>query len=241
MDHLLELGSAMASYAELVNHAEGTEPVPACPDWTARELTVHLGTVHRWAAAIVLSGQRLDDPTPIVTDPLADWYAGTATALLGALQAVSVDEVVPNFSRMDERAGFWSRRQMHETTVHAVDVAQAIGVDEAEWIVASSVAADGIDEVLHVWFPRLTAQGARPDVRSRIRLVATDTDQSWIIGPGSGEAGTPLQQHPSRDADAVVSGTATDLYLGLWRRVPWSRLEFEGDDGRALFDGPTTP
>jgi uncharacterized protein (TIGR03083 family) len=241
MDHMLELGSAMSRFAELIGKAMGDEPVPACPEWTVRDLTTHLGTVHRWAAATVLSSQRLQDPAPLVTEPIVEWYAGTATALLGALQAVSPDEPTPNFSYVNETAAFWSRRQMHETTVHAIDASQALGLDENDWAVASSVAADGIDEVLQVFFPRMTARKQRPDVRSRIRLVATDTQQTWLVAPGAGDLGPPLQLHPSLEADGSVSGTAADLYLGLWKRLGPERLDFQGVDGRILFDGPTTP
>lgn len=241
MDHMLELGSAMSRFAELVGKATGDELVPACPEWSVRDLTTHLGAVHRWAAATVLCGQRLQEPEPLVTEPVVEWYAGIASALLGALQAVSPDEPVPNFSYVDERAAFWTRRQMHETTVHAVDLAQALGVDESYWGVAPSVAADGVDEVLQVFFPRMTARRQRPDVRSRIRLVATDIQQSWLVAPGNGELGPPLQVHPSLDADGSVSGAAVDLYLGLWKRVGPERLDFEGVDGRIMFDGPTTP
>lgn len=241
MDHMLELGSAMSRFADLAGHARGDEPVPACPDWTSRDLAVHLGTMHRWAASIVLSGQRLDEPAPLVTEPIVEWYAGTATSLLGALQAVDPSEPVPNFSHINEVAGFWPRRQMHETTVHAVDAAQALGLGDEEWMISPSVASDGIDEVLQVYFPRMTARRQRPDVRSRIRLVATDAQQSWIIAPGAGELGPPIQLHPSLDVDGTVTGSAADLYLGLWKRTGPERLEFEGVDGRIMFDGPTTP
>lgn len=241
MDHTLELGPAVARFAELVGKATGDEPVPACPGWTVRDLTIHIGSIHRWAAAIVLSGQRLDVPMALVEEPLVEWYAGTATALLAALQAVHPDEPVPNFSRIDERAAFWPRRQLHETTVHAVDAAQALGLDEADWTVAPAIAADGVDEVLQVMFPRMTARGRRPDVRSPIRLVATDLGQSWVVAPGSGDLGPPLQLHHSHDTDVAVSGTAADLYLGLWHRVPLERLSFEGAEGRTMFDSTTVP
>ena len=33
-----------------------TDPVPTCPLWTVRDLVVHLGGVHRWAADIVARG-----------------------------------------------------------------------------------------------------------------------------------------------------------------------------------------
>jgi len=241
MDHLLELGSAMSRFAELTGKATGDEEVPGCPGWNVRDLATHLGTIHRWAGAIVLSGQRVKLPQAEVTEPLVDWYAGTASALLAALQAVSPDEPVPNFTHLNERAGFFTRRQMHEATVHVVDVAQALGLEESEWQVAPEIAADGVDEVLQVFFPRMTAQGRRPDVRCRIRLVATDTGHEWVIAPGSGDLTPPLQLHPSYHSDASVHGTAADLYLALWHRVSRFRLEFEGTDASALFDGPTTP
>lgn len=231
----------MSRFAELTGKATGDEEVPGCPGWNLRDLTVHLGTVHRWAAAIVLSGQRVSAPRPMVGEPIIDWYADTASALLAALQAVSPDEPVPNFSHMDEQARFYHRRQMHEATVHVVDAAQALGLEESEWQVPSAIAADGIDEVIQVHMPRMTARGRRPDVRSRIRLTASDTGQEWVIAPGSGDLSPPFQLHPSYDADATVRGTAADLYLSLWQRVSRFRLEFEGADGSALFDGPTTP
>lgn len=240
LDHLELLQDAVARFASLVCDAQGDEPVAACRPWLARDLVVHLGTVHRWAAAIVLSGQRLPDPEPLVTAPMADWYAGTATALVSALHAVDPAEVVPNFARVDETAGFWRRRQLHEVTVHALDLEQAVHPGASAPTVPPAVAADGVDEVLRVFFPRLTARGRRPDVRSRVRLEAVDVDRSWIVSPGEGDS-APEILPATADADAVVSGSASDLYLALWHRVDVDRLALDGADGRALLAGPTTP
>ncbi len=41
-------------------------------------------------------------------------------------------------------------------------------------------------------------------------------------------SGLPLQLHPSLDADGSVSGTAVELYLGLWKRLGPERLDFSG-------------
>ena len=147
------------------------------------DLTTHLGVDPPLGRRDGAQRPAPQGAAPLVTEPIVEWYAGTATALLSALQAVSPDEPVPNFSYVDEQAAFWSRRQMHETTVHAIDAAQALGVDEDDWGVASSIAADGIDEVLQVFFPRMTARKQRPDVRSRIRLVATDIAAVLARGP----------------------------------------------------------
>lgn len=240
LDHLGRLDEATSRFASLVREAAGDELVPACEPWRVRDLVEHLGTVHRWAASIVLSGQRLAEPEPLVVGDLPDWYAGTATALLAALRAVDPGEPVPNFSRVHETAGFWPRRQLHEVTVHVVDLLQALGRDESRWAVPAELAADGVDEVLHVFFPRMTARGSRPDVRARIRLVAGDLDRSWVVAPAEGDA-PPALLDPSVEVDAVVSGTASDLYLALWHRVPLQRLRYAGDEGVALLEGPTTP
>lgn len=159
MEHLPYLGNAMTRMAEFLGKAEGTEEVPACPGWTVNDLAVHLGGVHRWAASIVLSGQRLREPESVVaTEPLVDWYAGTATALLAA---------------------FWPRRQMHETTIHAIDAAQAIGLGDDAFAIDDVVADDGIDEVLTVFFPRMTARRGivRNGGRSLPRIVASITSR----------------------------------------------------------------
>ena len=60
-DPLILLGREMAGFAALVGDIEGDEPVPACPGWTSADVVRHLGSIHRWAAAIVLSGQRIPD------------------------------------------------------------------------------------------------------------------------------------------------------------------------------------
>ena len=241
LDHVSHLGDAMTRMASFVGKAEGDEVVPGCPGWTVGDLTIHLGTIHRWAASIVLSGLRLSEPKVLATEPRNDWYAGTATALLAALQAVDPTEFIPNFSLMNETAAFWPRRQLHETTIHAVDASQALKLGDEAFVIDGDVADDGIDEVLSVFFPRMTARGRRPDVSARVRVTATDTGRSWIIGPSEDPAGTPILLHPTLDADAELSGTASDLYLGLWRRSPHDRLETDGDAANRMLAGPMTP
>ena len=241
MDHLSRLGNAMTRMASFVGKAEGDEVVPGCPGWTVNDLAIHLGTNHRWAASIVLSGQRLSEPKVLATESLIDWYAGTATALLAALQAVEPTEYTPNFSLMNETAAFWPRRQMHEATIHAVDASQALNPGDEAFIIDEDVSDDGIDEVLSVFFPRMTARGHRPDVSAHVRITATDTGRSWLIAPSADPDGPPILLHPSLDADAELSGKAADLYLGLWRRSPHDLLKADGAAADRILAGPLTP
>ncbi len=239
---LILLGREMAGFAESAGHAAGDEPVPACPGWTTSDLIAHVGAIHRWAAAIVLSGQRItDEPVPIVTEPLDEWYAGNATALIAALQAVDPDEPIPNFSRGDEVAAFWPRRQLHETCVHRVDLLQALGRPEHTWDVDPEVAADGISEAIRVFGRRLTERGRRPEVHAPIRLYATDLDRDWIVAPDEDDPQAPprlVLQDVEVRGEAI--GSAVDLYLALWGREPASLVTPRGA-AVEYFAGPRVP
>lgn len=240
-DPLIALGHAMARFTELTMAAEGDEPVPACTDWTVVDLVGHLGNVHRWAAATVLSGQRIASP-PVTrpTEPLEEWYAGTATALLAALQAVDGDEPTPNFAGIDEVAAFWPRRQLHETTIHAVDLAQALGRPEYGWGVAADVAADGVSEVLRVFLRRMVARGRPPVVPGPIDLVATDIERVWTVVPGENPTEPPTVVSHEVDPAGSARGTVVELYLALWNRLPAGRLQLTGA-AVPFFDGPRVP
>ncbi|MFT4231832.1 MAG: maleylpyruvate isomerase family mycothiol-dependent enzyme [Leucobacter sp.] len=233
-DRIEALEIATGGFAELLARASGDEAVPGCPGWSVRDLGLHLGTVHRWAASIVLSGRMQREPEPLVRVDLASWYPSAAGALVAALRAVDPDEPTPNFARLYETAAFWPRRQLHEVTVHAFDLAQALGLPEP--VLAPELAADGVDELLTVFFPRLVARGSAPDVRDTVRLSALDTGDAWVVGPGE----IPNLLPPETRAAASIEGSAADLYLALWGRVPADRLAVTGDAAGTLLAGPTS-
>lgn len=241
-DPLILLGREMAGVASLAGRIDGDEPVPACPGWTTADVVAHLGTMHRWSAAIVLSGQRIaEEPAARMMEPFDEWYAGTATALIAALQAVDPDEPTPNFSGIDQVAGFWPRRQLHETCVHRVDLVQALGLPEAVWDVDPQVASDGISEVVRVFGHRMTARGQRPHVHAPIRLVATDVDRSWIVAPDEEDPdGPPRLVQRDLDLAGEAVGTSVELYLALWGRVDASVVSPTGA-AAAYFAGPRVP
>lgn len=74
-----------------------------------------------------------------------------------------------------------------------------------------------------------------------MRITATDTGRSWIIAPSEDPDGTPILLHPMLDADAELSGTATNLYLGLWRRSSQDKLKPDGAAANRILAGPLTP
>ncbi len=192
--------------------ADPGAPIPACPGWTVRELVAHLGEVHVWAAAIVASGEQASTSEDPPGDDLRGWYAERAARLVDVLAATDPDRPCWNFAGVDERAGFWSRRQVHETQMHHVDLDQAAGrtpqIDPAD-------AADGVAETFEVFGPRMHARGHPADLTGPVSLVATDTGDTWTLTPEH-------DSHPrltrGDTADDRLEGRAEDLWLLLWKR-----------------------
>jgi uncharacterized protein (TIGR03083 family) len=236
LDHLARLESTLAEVGPLLAAADPDAVVPACPGWTVRELTGHLVSGHRWAAAVVLTGskQAVPDPGP---DPLGRFEA-SVEALLAALRTVDPAEPCWNFAHVDERAGFWARRRTHELVVHGVDVRQAC---ELPVTLDPELAADGIDEVFHVFLPRMLQRGAAPAVTVPVGVQATDTGDSWTLTPVAD--GPPRVERVANGAVATISGTAADLYLVVWGRVPTATIAIEGDHeaGTAFLTGALVP
>ncbi|MCU1601080.1 MAG: hypothetical protein JWO22_1789, partial [Frankiales bacterium] len=146
------------------------------------------------------AGPPASDDKP-AADPVGD-YERNATAMLDKLAALPADAPAWTFDRHDQTAGFWRRRQLHEVAVHRWDV-QPYALDR-------QVAEDGVDEVLDFFLPRQLGMGRTTVPDGTLRLISPE--RAWAFGDGR-----PVQ---------TAHGTASDLCLGLWRRVevdlgPW--------------------
>lgn len=197
-------------------------PVPACPGWDVGELLRHLGVVQRVVVGWVEAGRR-PRATPSGPDDgdVRAWFAHGWRRLQETLDAGPASTPAATWCPWDATLGFWRRRQAHEHLVHAVDVAQALGLDEPA--VPGAVALDGVDEVLRLWLGTQLGQavGGRGDV---VRLVAGD--RGWTVG-----------LHPSLvevhdrpvEPEAVVRADPAQLYRWLWGRGSDDVVEIEGD------------
>lgn len=236
---LAVLGATTRAFAARLSGATGHEPVPTCPGWRVLDLVSHLGSVHRWAAATVLCGRLVPDVDSRPDgDDLPEWYAGTATALLTALAVVDADEPCENFSGVDPRAGFWRRRQQHETAIHLLDLECALGLEPAP--VDPGLAADGVDEVLRVFGPRLAARGRPADLRAPVRLEALDVGRAWLLTPSPPGQAPQVEEPVASGTSEAVRGTATDVWHALWKR-PYGSLEVTGPNAGAYLAGSTVP
>jgi uncharacterized protein (TIGR03083 family) len=254
-----EFATAAEWFAVTVASADLRAGVPTCPGWTVYELVTHLGNIHAWAATVVETGQAApeqnDEPAARKAKAVAEWYAGKAEDLYRALRAVDPDRPCWTFvdgaaSDRDRPAGgtvrFWRRRQLHETTIHGLDLASTLRGADRERLgpgeTDAALAEDGVDEVLRVFLRRMHARGHPTTLTAPLVLLASDTGRAWTLtprpapppvgpvppqprgsvgepAPASAE-GPPLvvdRQHPAAD---LVAAPAAVLYRLLWKRIP---------------------
>ena len=208
-DWLALLRTHTGRFAAVVASADPDARVTHCPGWSVRDLVVHLGGVHQWAAHAVTAGTPDLQPTPPAPDEpdLAGWYAEQAAHLLDVLASTPPDAPAWTLDAADRTAGFWRRRQVHEVAMHTWDAEQAAGRPTAY---DPALAWDGVLEVAGVLYPRQVRLGRVDPLAAAVRLVATDVWADVTIGSG--------RELEVRDSEEVL------LRL-LWHRADTSALD----------------
>jgi len=241
--------AALASAPSLDVH------VPTCPEWTLFDLVQHLGQGRRRWAATVAAGPAAAPPAasdwqgttpdPRDREALVAWLTASTGQLVDALREAGPDRGCWTWwdtSQSPQTCGAVARHQLQEVAVHTYDAQLAVGAPQS---LSDEVALDGVEEFLSTccattsawphepaavdyhategrsWRLWLSADGARA-----ARLPEPGTTSGTMSGTVSGEA-------PDA-ADASARGTASELVLALYGRMPVDSLELDGD--RRLFD-----
>lgn len=230
--HLRHARVAGERIAEVADGADLKAPVPSCPDYDLGSLVVHTGAFCRFARSAVEQGRMPDlDFSDIGDDPLA-WHRQEHGRLVDVLEATDPGATGWSWGS-DQRPAFWFRRAAQELGVHRWDVESSAGDPQP---IDAALAADGIDELLaefgvshEGW--KATVTGAAVHYASpgaTLHLHATDVDEGgeWLVHC---HADRFEVAHEHRKGDVAARGTASDLLLFLWGRVPKDALEVFGD------------
>jgi uncharacterized protein (TIGR03083 family) len=219
--YLAALEQDAAAVIDCLRQGPLDAPVTGCPGWDLRDLVIHLGRTHRWAAAALASTEQPAYPPRPEGDRLADWFAEGAAGLQRALREADLSQPCWSFSPENRTAAFWVRRQALETAVHRWDAQHALGRADG---IDPALAADGVDEVARVFYPRQVALGRRAPLGRAVTLRPLETGEPVTVGEGE-----PV---------ASVTGPAELLLLAVWRRRSGpqllSALAIEGDREEAL-------
>jgi uncharacterized protein (TIGR03083 family) len=231
MDHLDALVDEGTRFAAAIERGAPDARVPSCPDWALRDLVHHTGGIHRWATRIVQERATgpIDESLEAVAggwpgdEDLTPWFCAGHALLVDALRSASDDDEIWAFLRGSPSGrAFWTRRQLHETTIHRVDAELVSGAVTA---VPVDHAVDGIDELLSGFLPRKSSR-LRPETIRMIAVQPTDADDAWLVTAGPDGATT---ERVRADADVVVRASASDLYLLVWNRHALDGIDVTGD------------
>jgi len=234
MDRASYLDSLRGDATDLLAAATGhlDADVPTCPGWTLERLVGHLGRVYRRVASSVLHDASRELPRPPEGPDVVDWARAGLGELLAAFEetAGAPDDATVATWAGDQPAIFWPRRMAIETAVHRWDAQAAVSDGRP---VGTDLALDGVDELLEVIVPWRGAQGLGEAAAGRtMHLHATDVagDEAgqgeWLLTIGP--EGLTVE-HAHAKGEVAVRGTASDLLLLLYNRVPAGRCEVFGD------------
>ncbi|MFF0596325.1 maleylpyruvate isomerase family mycothiol-dependent enzyme [Streptomyces antibioticus] len=211
--------------------------VPSCPEWTLFRLVEHLGGGDRFWAAVVAAGPtdapsaeaaatRATVEAPRERDALVAWLADSTRALIDALREAGPERGCWTWwgaSRTPRHSGGVARHRVQETAVHTYDAQLALGTPRP---LPKATALDGVDEFLNTCVATTSAWPHKPAV---LDFHATEGEgRTWRLtldADGARPGGAP------GTADVSVHGTASDLVLFLYNRVPETSLRIDGDRG----------
>jgi uncharacterized protein (TIGR03083 family) len=208
--------------------------VPTCPGWTVERLVGHVGRVYRRMAGWLAGEPSRDVPSPPRGDAVIDWTRAGLAELLAGLESAGGADSDPD-ARVATWAGdqppiFWPRRMAIETALHRWDAQSAHGDVRP---IGTDLALDAVDELFDVILPSRATDGLGDENEGKtMHLHATDVtggepgEGEWLVKV---EPGGFALEHGHAKGDVAVRGTASDLLLLLWNRVPADRCEVFGD------------
>jgi len=233
-DHLEPLRAESDRFAAAISGADPGARVPSCPDWDLRELVAHLGRVQRFWAGVIERGEDVEpqDPDeslrPAEGEDLVTWFRAGADDLLAAVAAAPPDRPAWTWWEAPRVAGAIARHQVQEAAVHRWDAEVASGRPGTP--LDPDAAADALDEFIHITVVEHHRWTPWPGGSGVVELAPTDVAATrWVaLGDGGPVPATAAPGAP----DATLAGTASDLLLLLYRRIPLGGVTAGGN--RAL-------
>ena len=233
MDHIENckaLTIEVARFANVMSSLALDEDVPTCPGWTVVDLAEHLGVIHRWAEELV----RLRSPDRLARESLANrddvspaWIESGGRTRVATLLAADPNERMWAWG-LDQRVRFWSRRQLHETLVHRMDL--DLAAHAIPWA-EPAISLDAVDEYL----TNIEKVAKNSPERSLLRghgekLAFRDGDAGSLWSITLGEDGFSVSNNEDHfDAELVTSPINLLLVILGRRDLEQEEVEVIGD------------
>ncbi len=201
--------------------------VPTCPGNTVGSLLLHTMAVCAFWTGVLEQNRMPEGDMPNFGDDPLDAHRRAFEGFVERLGGRDPDESTWTWAG-EGKVRFWYRRAAQEFAVHRWDFENAVGNPAA---IDPTLAVDGIDEILFVFGP---ATGLEEHRGASERF--SGNGETFRLEPTDLPDAITFTAHPDRfEYDGAASpgvtarGTASDLLLLLWGRVPSSALDVSGD------------
>ena len=222
LEHIRHDGERIAEVAE----GNLDKPVPSCPGNTVESLIMHAAGVLIWWEAALAQKREPEPDWSRLSGHMVDAFRKALPTFLDELSSRDPDEPTWTWGA-DQHARFVYRRVAQELSIHRWDFEKAVGNTRS---IDPSLAADGVDELFDNFTGPPPPGGETVAQKfggtgQRLRLEATDLPRAWTITAEPDE----FVVSENGEGDVTARGTASDINLFVWGRVPQTAFHVTGD------------
>jgi hypothetical protein len=232
-DYLTELKTEAAGLRSACGPDVLDRVAPSRPDAHVKDLLLDLAREYRWAVEALYTppneDEDLPEPPPVTAEGPAvlDVYDQALAAVLDAVEARGPDSPAWTWAPVEWRAEFWHRRVAVATGLARWDVQMAVGATAP---VPAALAAEAITEVFEAFIPAGARRGVHPRATGLVQLFAQDADATWFVRLREGRVALLDQPDARTELQARAAGSASDIALALWGRLPFGICDVVGDE-----------
>lgn len=232
-DYLTELKTEAAGLRSVCEAEVLDRVAPSRPDTTVAGILLDLARLYRWAVealfAPTIEDEDLPEPPPVTAagPAVLDVFDQSLAAVLDAVESRPHDAPAWTWAPVEWRAEFWHRRVAVATGIARWDLQMAVGATAP---VPVALAAEAITEVFEAFLPVGARRGAHPETSGLVQLFAQDADATWFVRLRQGRVALLDQPDARTELQSRAAGSASDIALALWGRLPFGICDVVGDE-----------
>jgi uncharacterized protein (TIGR03083 family) len=214
-DSLAHLEREARRFVEVAARSPLAAHIPTYPAFTVETLSAHIGKALRIFHTVASSGSYQEDQDVPSGSAVIDWVETGLAPLVNVLSEVDPDRLVAfPHGAGDRPARLVAPLLAVEVGVHRWDVESVLG-DHAP--IPAELAIAEIDKVFENFVPRLASSDVAP-IGGTVELRATDAEVRWHLSVQEGQLQAGRLESETESSDVVVSASAQDLALLVWKR-----------------------
>lgn len=231
-DYLTELKREAGTLRGLAGHEALGRLVPSRPGMTVAGLLAELARLYRWARAALAAEaaeEGVPEPPPVRLPEaeVPEAFDESLGRLLESFGSHRPDAPVWTWAPVPWEARFWWRRVAVATALARWDAQMAVGATAP---LPTALAAEAIWEALEAFVPAGIRREPHAEPGGLAQLFAQDADATWFVRLRDGLVALLDDPDQHSALQARAAGSASDIALALWGRLPFGICDVAGDE-----------